>query len=187
MRSNRQIQDLVGSYAGWMTMLGAVGFGPFYQLGHGLRGLGLIEEGPAAILTLAGVVGVLFLARYDRRTYGTVTQPGISQNGGALGLLGVFLLIPVLLVLWTGAGYGLRDLAATLGSAGAIGTAMVLPRRTLMWLLAAGSWFVMLYSVIWSAPPPVQASLHVLVSFITLSGLWIEHGRMVRRFEAIHA
>jgi len=44
----------------------------------------------------------------------------------------------------------------------------------------------MLYSVIWSAPPPVQASLHVLVSLITLSGLRIEHGRMVRRFEAIH-
>ena len=187
MRTAEEIQDFVSSYAGWLGVLSLARFGPFYQLAHGLLGLGVVNEDGAGALTLAGVVVALLVMLHDRRTYGRLRRRAQMDGKGALALLGAFLLIPVVLVLWTGAGYGLRDLAAVLGSVPVIAAALDLRRASGLWLIAAAAWFGMLYGVIWSAPWPMQAWLHIAVAIIVLVALVIEHQLMARRFEAVRA
>jgi hypothetical protein len=181
-----EINALVTSYAAWRGMVAALPIGVFNSIGFGFEQLGLVSRDTSQLIFLAGAIAAVVMLWYDRRAYGSVRiEPRLGEFG-AFGLLAAFLLMPALLLLWTGAGYNLRELVAVLGPLVLIALAFGSRRDPRLWAVSSLMWLVLLYATLFDGPATVRGALLVAVGVIVAISCAVERVRLPRLFRQAH-
>jgi hypothetical protein len=180
------INALVTSYAAWRGMVAALPIGVFNAIGFGLEQLGLVSRDTSQLIFGAGCAVAVGMLWYDRRAYGSVRVAPRMGEFGALGLLAAFLLMPAVLLLWTGAGYNLREFVAVLGPLIVIALALTRRRDLRLWLVSSLMWLVLLYATLFDGSSAIRGALLVAVAVVVAISCAVERRRLPRLFKRAH-